>query len=421
MRPAKCAVGVPVDEQRNAHAAERRELALATAFTNTGTVNVASGATLDLTRGTFANVVGGSLNGGTYGIGGTLLYSGADITAIGPHDESDARRLGQHRERRRRESRRPDQFTRHEQWHDHPAGSRDSRAYPGVHEQRQPERSGDRDTRSYGRWIQQRDRRRAERGAYTIGGTLRYSGADITAIGATASLALDGNGSIVNANGGNHDALVNSLATNNGTLTLQNHADLALTQAFTNNGNLNVAATAKLDLTGGGFHNVNSDGLLSGGTYNIGGTLIYNGQAIQTIDRTGQPTLDGGGSIVNGSNQNQLTGSLTTNNGTLTVQNGANLALTQAFTNNGNLNVMANAKLDLTGGGFANVNAGVLSGGTYTIGGTLIYNGQAIQTIDRTASLTLAGNGRIVSGSNQDQLTGRLLRSMASSPCRAPL
>jgi fibronectin-binding autotransporter adhesin len=249
------------------------------------------------------------------------------------------------------------------------------------------------------------------KGTYTIGGALLYNGANITAIGSTANLTLDGAGVIANAAGGNHNALAGSLATNNGTLTLENGADLALTQAFTNKGALNVLAGSILDLTSGGFANVTAAGALNGGAYTIGGTLRYNGPAITAIGFLTGLALDGAGSIVNGSNQDRLAGSLATNYGALTLQNGANLALTTTFTNYGYLNVLANSTLDLTGGTFANDAGGVLNTGTYLIGGTLKYNGPAIAAIGFFASLTLDGAGRIGNGSNQDQLANSLARN----------
>jgi hypothetical protein len=251
-------------------------------------------------------------------------------------------------------------------------------------------------------------------GTYTIGGMVVYNGGDITAIGSTANLTLDGSGLIQNANGGDHNALTGSLATNNGTLTLGNGATLSLMQAFTNDGDLNVLAGSKLDLTAGGFANVTAGGALNGGTYNIGGTLVYNGADITAIGSTANLTLNGASGIVmntSGGDHDALTGSLATNNGTLTLENGATLSLTLAFTNNGALNAMAGSTLDLTSGGFANVSAtGALNGGTYAIGGEILYAGHDVTSIGSTAGLTVDGSGAIVNatGGDHNALTGSL-------------
>jgi hypothetical protein len=235
-------------------------------------------------------------------------------------------------------------------------------------------------------------------GTYVIGGTLRYSGADIATIGPNANLTLDNAGAIMNGSGAGHNALTDSLTTNSGTLTLQKGADLILgTQTFTNAGNLNILANSTLDLTNGAFGNVDVNGVLKGGAYTIGGTLLYNGPAIAAISHTASLTLDGSGSILNGLSQDQLANSLARNYGTLTLQDGADLILgTQTFTNHGNLNIAANAALDLTGGAFGNVDGnGVLKGGSYTIGGALAYAGNDIVTIGTHTSLTLDGQGNI--------------------------
>jgi hypothetical protein len=216
-------------------------------------------------------------------------------------------------------------------------------------------------------------------------------------------LTLDGPGFIQNASGGNHDALANSLATNYGTLTLQNNATLTLSQTFTNAGTLNIQSGSTLDLTHGAFGNVDANGVLNGGNFNMAGTLIYNGPAITAIGSTASLALGvGNGSFLNGLGQEQLANSLVANYGTLTWESGAQLTLgSQTFTNYGTIHIQANSVLDLTNGNLGNVSGnGTLTGGTYWIGGYLLYSGNDIVTLGANTSLTLDGSGERIYNTN---------------------
>jgi len=223
-------------------------------------------------------------------------------------------------------------------------------------------------------------------GTYNIGGQLQYNGADITTIAAGANVTVEtGPGVIAFSNSG-HDGL-GSLAENDGSLTFANSTPFTTTAAFTNAGSLELAdgaisgigipsftntgtllvdRGAALDLTGGNFTNI-SGGVLSGGTYVVGGTIAYSGAPITTIAANTQVTLAGPGNnpgqgnggyyfaadtAVHGSDFSfdQLA-SLTTNNGTLTLQSEAQQFLNTTdgvtaadpnykLTNNGQLNVV---------------------------------------------------------------------------------
>ena len=203
------------------------------------------------------------------------------------------------------------------------------------------------------------------------GSTLSYQNAgDINTIGTDASLTLDGTGKVV-SNSGNPDALSNSLNLVNGTFTLQNGANLVLSSAvpsFTNAGTVNVLNGSTLDVSNTPFTNVTSGGTLSGGSYTIGtdSTLNYAGPSnVNTIDFNTSLTLDNSqtdntGMLTNGG-VDAISNSLTTNNGTLGLQNFATLTLAQPFTNNGTVNVdttgsYGNSTL-ISNGGITNYNA----------------------------------------------------------------
>ncbi len=249
-----------------------------------------------------------------------------------------------------------------------------------------------------------------------------------------AALVLDGTGQIQNAAG--VDAVTNILSNNYGTLQLQNNAYLALNTTFTNYGTLNIAGNlvtgnSTLDLTLGTFGNIQS-GVLTGGIYNIAGTLLYSGDNITGIASNTKLTLSGGGSIQNNFSD-AIGGSLTSNNGTLTLANGAVLQLSQSFTNSGTLNVTGNvsgtstlfAFGDLTNNGTMNVtgqgtvdlfganaltNSGTLfvrtAGNVFAFGGPVVNSGSI--TLDSTnvgissalfeAALGFQNSGTVVIG-----------------------
>jgi fibronectin-binding autotransporter adhesin len=183
----------------------------------------------------------------------------------------------------------------------------------------------------------------------------------------------------------------------NGTLALQNGANLTLSGAAAGtftvgaNGTVSLLNQSSLDITAYNFTNVSSGGLLSGGSYVVGtdSTLKYSGASnINTIDVNTSVTLDNAsgdntGKITNGG-VDAISNSLTTVNGTLALQNGASLTLSGAtpatFTvgANGTLSAVNGSALDISAYNFTNVTgAGVLSGGNYFVGtnSTLNYSG----------------------------------------------
>jgi hypothetical protein len=263
-------------------------------------------------------------------------------------------------------------------------------------------------------------------GSYLIGtgSSLNYNGVNISTIDVNTVLTLDNmlegaQGAILN---GGNDAISNSLTTVNGTLALQNGANLTLAGLPTGttftvgaNGTLSLLNSSNLDVSAYNFANVNSAGLLSGGSYLVGSnsTLNYAGPSnITGIDLNTSLTLDNAnfgtaGSIRN-SGSDALSNSLAAVNGTLTVQNNASLVLSSSVPSftvgaNGTVSVISNSFLDVSATVFNNVTSGgVLSGGTYFIGtnSTLNYSGPSnINTIDVNTSLTLDNIGGGITGS----------------------
>ena len=235
---------------------------------------------------------------------------------------------------------------------------------------------------------------------------------------------------------GNTTLAAGSLANSSDPITIDVGGTLALAAAtpadgtatlsvptLTINGTLSIApgtdlhgAVSTLSVTqANGFTNVSATGVLSGGTYNIGGQLQYNGADITTIAAGTNVTVEtGGAALAFSNNGHDGMGSLAENDGTLTFANSTPFTTTAAFTNAGTLElgggavsgvgipsftntgtllVDLGATLDLTGGNFTNISGGVLSGGTYVVGGTIAYSGAPIATIAANTQVTLDGTG----------------------------
>src|SRR5262249_42570484 len=138
-------------------------------------------------------------------------------------------------------------------------------------------------------------------GAYSLTGTLQFNGANI--VTNAANITLTGaSASIVDQTGAN--ALAN-LATNaaGATFALGAQRSFATAGNFTNNGVLDVAAGDKFTVNG---NLTNFTGTtLTGGTYNLSGTLQFNNANIVT--NAAAITLSGAGSkFVNQSGTNAL-------------------------------------------------------------------------------------------------------------------
>jgi hypothetical protein len=298
-------------------------------------------------------------------------------------------------------------------------------------------------------------------GGYTIGGTFYYTGGAIANIAAGSALELDGTGSLRYGGGNGTDGIA-SLAANHGTLTLNNGGSLTLSNAFSQNGSLNVTGNSSFssagltnsgtlfiesgssaDVSGGKFTNV-SGGALTGGTYRIGGSFLYGGGGIAAIAANTTVELEGSGQFLASGATNGLI-SLTANGGTLALNQGATLTTSGSLTqtgaslsvtassltlggalsqdaasvtallsgaslaaaglnNQGLLNVDLTSSADFRGGAFSNLSNNTLSGGSYKIAGSLIYDaaGSAgdIVTIGSGTHLELDGAGQILYGPN---------------------
>jgi hypothetical protein len=237
-------------------------------------------------------------------------------------------------------------------------------------------------------------------GTYNVTGTLQFNGANI--VTNAANITLSGSSSaIVSQSAAN--ALANFATNASGaSFTINSGRNFTTASNFTNNGTLAVGSGSKFDVNG---NLTNFSGTtLTGGTYNVTGTLQFNGANIVT--NAANIALSGSTStIVNQSAVNALAGFATNaSTGSFTINNGRNFTTASNFTNSGTITVGSGTKFDVNGN-LTNFSGTTLTGGTYNISGTLQFNGANIVT--NAANITLSGaSSAIVNQSAVNALAG---------------
>lgn len=230
------------------------------------------------------------------------------------------------------------------------------------------------------------------------GVTVLTNAADVTISGATSQFGAL-NGLTSNALGGK--------------LAIEGGKSFATTSSFTNSGTLAVAASSSFMVAPGSLlTNFNTaTATLTGGVFNIKGTLKFDNTGIAVIDSA--LTLDGAAAtLLTTTNTNALaTTRKITTNGTLALKNG------RSFTTGANFKVEGNNSgvLDIdptsdfaVGSGFTLENYDLLtkklSEGDFRVAGRFEFQHSGIEVLD--AKLTLDGVGAtIVDTANVDALT----------------
>jgi hypothetical protein len=183
-------------------------------------------------------------------------------------------------------------------------------------------------------------------------------------------------------------------------LTLANNANFTTTGNFTNNGALTVNSGSAFAITGNLTNYNGATKTLTGGSYTVGGTLSASGLDIQTD--AANITLNGTGTLVNSTTSANALGNLNaiSSTGSLTLASNANFTAAGNFTDSGTLTVNSGSTFSVTGS-LTNVSAGTLTGGTYTIGGTMhLASGNGSITTN-AANLTLTGTtAKILDGAS---------------------
>jgi fibronectin-binding autotransporter adhesin len=232
-------------------------------------------------------------------------------------------------------------------------------------------------------------------GSTLIGGTYNISGTlEIDELGSTGGEILTDNANII-LNGASSsfvDSASKDVLTNlntigaSGGFTIEGGRNFTTVGNFTNDGTLGVGGGSTFAVTG---NLTNFSGTtLTGGTYNVTGTLKFPGANIVTNDAN--ITLNGASSaIINSTTSANGLANLATNGtgSSFTIEGGRNFTTAGNFTNNGALTVGAGSTFDVKGS--LNSGSTTLTGGPYNVSGILEAAGLNIVTND--ASLTLNG------------------------------
>ena len=242
-------------------------------------------------------------------------------------------------------------------------------------------------------------------GTYVVGGTLQFGASGASIITNAANITLSGPSSqIVDLSGGN---VLTNLASNTaaGSFTVIGGRNFTTKSNFTNNGTLGVGAGSTV-VVNGNLTNF-SGTTLTGGTYNVGGTLQFNGANVVT-DAANISLTAPSGQIINQSGVNALANLATiTAAGSLSLSGGTNFTTAGNFTNNGSLTVASGGKF-LVNGNLTNLLGTTLAGGTYNVGGVLQFNGANIVADGGNISLT-SNSAEIV-----NQTSGNALANLAT-------
>ena len=183
---------------------------------------------------------------------------------------------------------------------------------------------------------------------------------------------------------------------NNGTILANQSVDLFVrpnSSGFTNNGEVQVDSGSTLDITGGPFTNFNrATGTLTGGIYNVGGTLQFDGANIVT--NAASITLAGtGAQILSDTGANALANfAMNAAGGSLTLSSGGIFSTSGSFTNSGVVDIETGGKLTVSGG--------LTNNGTISTNGT-DQQGAPNQLIV-TGTLTNNGGASFTAGANGD-------------------
>jgi hypothetical protein len=223
-------------------------------------------------------------------------------------------------------------------------------------------------------------------GTYVLAGNLDLTTSGISVTTNSANLTLEGG--TINSDGVN---ALGALAANTANLTIAGTSTAFSTTAasFSNTGTLTIGTGDSF--TAPALTQISTVGgitTLTAGTYVLGGNLDLSSAENITVNAA-TLTLEGG-SIKTGTT-NDLA-NLDSNTGSLTLADKASFAATGNFTNSGALTIDSGSSFSLTGTHtLTNLSAGTLSGGTYTIGGTLQLTATNGSITTNAANLTLTG------------------------------
>ena len=227
-------------------------------------------------------------------------------------------------------------------------------------------------------------------GIYIANGTIQFGTSNSTGndvLTNAANITLSGTSSqILDQFGGNALANFSTNATG-GSFTINSSRNFTTAGNFTNNGSLIVGSGSKF-VVNGNLTNF-SGTTIKGGTYNLTGTLQFNGANIVT--NAANITLNGSSAkIINQSGGNALANFATNaTSGKFTVAGTRTFTTKGNFTNNGTVTTSSSGSKFDVNGNLNNFSGTTLTGGIYNMTGTLQFNGANIMT--NAANITLSG------------------------------
>jgi hypothetical protein len=223
-------------------------------------------------------------------------------------------------------------------------------------------------------------------GTYTVSGTMQFGAGGTSIVTDAANITLIGASSQIIDFGSNNVLAKLATVSSGSSFNLGAARSFTTVGNFTNNGTLTVGGGDTFKVNG---NLTNFSGTtLTGGTYNVGGTLSFNSANIVT--NAASITLTGASSKILSNTATNALANFATNNAGATFALGAGRSFTTAgnFTNNGTLTVGSGDTFKVNGN-LTNFSGTTLTGGIYNVTGTLQFNGANILT--NAANITLSG------------------------------
>jgi fibronectin-binding autotransporter adhesin len=237
-------------------------------------------------------------------------------------------------------------------------------------------------------------------GSYDLTGTLEFPGANI--VTNAANIALTGSAAeIVNATTSGNGLANFAVNSTNGGFSVLGGLSFTTKGNFTNDGVLTVGTGSTFAVPTSSSLTNFSGTTLTGGTYEVLGTLEFAGANIVT--NAANITLSGTGEIENSTTSGNGLANLDENaaKSSFTLLAGANFTTVGTFYNLGTLSVGSGSTFDASGGlvNFKSSDS-TLSGGIYDVTGTLEFPGASIAT--DAAKITLTGTTAEIENSTTD-------------------
>jgi hypothetical protein len=370
-------------------------------FTNTGTLGVSTGDLMHVLGGPFTNFSGSTLTGGTYSVSGTLQID--ELGTTGGEIVTNAAKIILNGT--------GSSFV--DQSNKDALSNLSSNTATGAFTV-----SGGRNFTTAGNFSNLGTLTVGNGSAFTVTGTLaQISGSTLSGgtfilggnLNVGSGINITTNSSTLTLQGGTiMSGATNALAglnKNTKSLTLAGNANFTTAANFTNTGTLAVNSGSTFAVNGSLTNYNGTTKTLTGGTYTVGGTLSAAG--LDIVTDAANITLSGTGKLVNSTNSANALANLTTisSTGSLTLASNANFTAATNFTNSGKLTVNSGSTFGVTGT-LTNLSAGTLTGGTYTVGGTMQLAAANGGITTNAANLTLTGAAAKIMDGTTNALAG---------------